>query len=414
MNMTWRIIVALASAAVLTTVAAHAQQPPETEKPKQLKIELPPPERERQPEGFIDRMEDKAEEFADKTQIVERLSGDIDGWYPRLGGMTRGSGFALGPGYRTHVAGGRLFVDLSAGISLKGYKAADANVRWLQALDDRVELWTDFRYEDFPQEDFFGMGSASRRENRTSYDFDSSDIGVRGLVLPTEWLRAGAIVGYLQPEIGPGTDRAYPSIDQLFTDADAPGLLAQPSFLHTTVFGEINYLDQRGNPASGGFYRAAIGWWDDRTLEQFDHKRFDALATQYFPLVPSRRHVVSGRLGTTYVNNETGERVPFYFLGYVGGVDTIRGYREFRFKDENAIWTGVEYKWTLHDYFSVVTFLDAGEVDPDWADVDLSGLKTGYGFGVRVHSDKQTFARIDFGTGGGEGWQVFVKLGPRF
>ena len=44
----------------------------------------------------------------------------------------------------------------------------------------------------------------------------------------------------------------------------------------------------------------------------------------------------------------------------------------------------------------------------------MSGLKKGYGFGVRVHSNRQTFARMDFGTGGGEGWKVFLKLGPSF
>jgi len=86
-----------------------------------------------------------------------RLSGDVDGWYARLGGMTRGSGFAIGPGYRFHS--GDVLVDLSGAYSLKAYKAVDANVRWLRAYDDRLELWTSF--EDFPQEDFFGMGSTA-------------------------------------------------------------------------------------------------------------------------------------------------------------------------------------------------------------------------------------------------------------
>ena len=56
----------------------------------------------------------------------------------------------------------------------------------------------------------------------------------------------------------------------------------------------------------------------------------------------NRTHVVSGRVGFSYVNNEAGERVPFYFLAYVGGVDTIRSFREFRFKDENAMWLSAE------------------------------------------------------------------------
>ena len=361
-------------------------------------------------EGFVQKLRG----MADRWQIVERLSGDVDGWYPRLGGMTRGSGFAIGPGYRTHLFDNRILVDASTALSIKGYKAVDTNVRWLQALGERVEVWTDFRYQDFPQEDFFGRGMSSSLDTRTSYDFDSVDFTVRGLVRPRPWLRFGTSVGYMSPDVGPGTDRNFPSIEALFDDDRAPGLVEQPDFLHTTFSGEVDYRDVRGNPTRGGVYRAEFGIWDDRTLQRYDHRRFDALATQYIPLVPGGKHVLSGRLGLSYVNNEIGERVPFYFLGYVGGVDTIRSYREFRFKDENAVWLGAEYKWSAFEHVSLIGFIDAGEVNADWNDIDFRGLKKGYGFGFRVHTSKQTFARLDFGTGGGEGWQVFLKVGPSF
>lgn len=406
--MTDRLMTALVALAVIAGASiASAQEPAAVEAAAPAPVAEPD-------EGLMDRLEDRAEAFADKTQILERLSGDVDGWYPRLGGMTRGSGFAIGPGYRTHMAGGRLFADLSAGMSVKGYTAADANVRWLQAFGDRVEFWTDFRYEDFPQEDFFGLGFGSSEAARTSYDFDSAEFALRGVVTPAPWARVGARLGYLRPDIGPGTDGRFPSIEQLFTDAGAPGLVDQPDFVHTTLFGEIDYRDVRGNPRSGGIHRVSFGLWDDVTLEEFDFKRFDMVLTQYVPLGAARRHVLTGRLGTSYVNNETGERVPFYFLAYVGGVDTIRSVREFRFKDENALWMTAEYRWIPITWVSLATFVDAGEVTPNWGDVDFRGMKTGYGVGVRVHSEKQTFARLDFGTGGGEGWQIFVKLGPSF
>jgi hypothetical protein len=360
--------------------------------------------------GFVDKMK----RWAEETQIVERLSGDIDGWYPRLGGMTRGSGFAIGPGYRTHLFDERIFVDFSAGYSIKGYRSADANIRWWQGLDERVELWTDLRWEDFPQEDFFGMGMASSGTARTSYDLDTADFTVRGLVKPFSWLRAGTAIGYMRPDIGPGTDRKYPSIEQLFADIEAPGLLAQPNFLHTTFFGGVDTRDASGHPRAGGLYLASFGIWDDRTLQQFDHRRFDALVTHYVALDTAKDHVISGRIGTSYVNNETGERVPFYLLAYVGGRDTIRSFREFRFKDENAVWVGAEYNFRPWKWVSFATFVDAGEVHQDWNDIDFSGMKSGYGFGVRVHTRRQTFARLDFGTGGDEGWQIFMKVGPSF
>src|SRR5687768_831554 len=201
--------------------------------------------------GFLQ----KAKDWAADHQLAERLSGDVDGWYPRLGGMTRGGGFALGPGYRFHA--GHVLFDLSAGFSTKTYKAADVKVRWLQTGDERFEFWTNYRFEDFPQEDFFGTGLASLKSSRTSYDFDSHDILALGLFRPLPWLRVGTEFGYMWPDINAGSDRNYPSIEQFFSDADAPGLLEQPSYLHTTFFADIDYRDVRGRPRSGGFYHVA-------------------------------------------------------------------------------------------------------------------------------------------------------------
>src|SRR5918993_2172118 len=158
-----------------------------------------------------DGFADKAKDWAERTQIIERLNGDVDGWYPRLGGMTRGGGFALGPGYRRHL--GNVLVDLSAGLSTKTYVSADVKVRWFQAFDERIEFWTNYRYEDFPQEDFFGRGLASIRDNRTSYDFDSIDFSALGLFKPLPWLRFGTELGYMSPDVGEGTDSKYLSID---------------------------------------------------------------------------------------------------------------------------------------------------------------------------------------------------------
>jgi hypothetical protein len=407
--MTSRITAGALSIALTAASGAFAQERTSSQPPAEVKTQSTQ-ESSGNPEGLVATMR----RVADETKIVERLSGDVDGWYPRLGGMTRGGGFAIGPGYRTHVFDERIFVDLSTGISVKGYKSADANVRWWQGLGERVELWTDFRYEDFPQEDFFGIGMASSEAARASYDFDSAEFTIRGVVKPARWLRAGTSVGYMRPDIGSGTDKRYPSIEQVFTDVEAPGLTDQPDFIHTTLFGEVDYRDVRGNPKSGGHYRASFGIWDDRTLQQFDFKRFDVVLTQHLPLVADKSHGLTGRIGTSYVNNETGERVPFYFLAYVGGVDTIRGFREFRFKDENAIWMTAEYRWTPIKWVSAVAFLDAGEVSSDWHQIDFRGMETGYGFGFRVHSRRQTFGRIDFATGGGEGWQIFIKVGPSF
>jgi outer membrane protein assembly factor BamA len=287
----------------------------------------------------------------------------------------------------------------------------DARVRW---INGPVELWTEYRFEDYPQEDFFGVGLSSSLATRTSYDLDTNDISLRGLVKLGDSLRIGTKVGYMNPQVGPGHDRNFPSIERFFTDAEAPGLAAQPNFLHTALFTEVDYRDQRGNAREGGLYRASFGVWDDRTQQQFDFRRLDAQAVHYVPVAPSKKHVVSGQVGLSYVNNKSGNRVPFYFLPYVGGMDSIRSYRDFRFKDENALWINLEYKWTVISYLSLATFFDVGEVQRHWEEIGFGGLKRGYGFGVRFHTPQLDLGRIDVGTGGGEGWRAFVKLGPSF
>jgi hypothetical protein len=408
----WTAVAVALGAAVLLGHSAHAQQtndPVEKSEPTDVNIEAAQ-ESGGGAGGFVARLR----RLADEHQLAQRLNGDVDGWYPRLGGMTRGSGFALGPGYRLHPFNSPILVDVSAGLSIKGYQAADAKVRWLQAFNQRFEVWTDARYEHFPQEDFYGMGLDSSLENQTSYEFDSTGIAVRALGKPIPWLSLGTTFGYLRPRIDTGTDPGVPSIEDLFRDTDAPGLSDRARFVHTTLFAEVDRRDVPGNPGRGGVYRTSFGVWDDHNLDMFDHRRFDALAVQHVPLTADRTHILSGRIGTAYVNNEIGQRVPFYFLAYVGGVDTIRSYDEFRFKDENALWLGVEYRWRFHEYASLVTFVDAGKVERNWQDLTLTGLKKGYGFGVRGHTRSHTLARLDFGFGGGEGFRAFLKLGPSF
>ena len=401
-----RIAIAVVVTAVLVHSNALAQDPAPTGNPQEPAQTTAEATRT-QDSGFIN----KVKQWAEDTRIVDRLNGDVDGWYPRMGGMTRGSGFSLGPGYRFHI--GDVFVDLSGGYSIKDYKAVDANVRWLRAYDDRVELWTNYRFEDFPQEDFFGMGPDSQLEARTSYDFDGHDVNVEGRFKATNWLTLRAVIGLMGPDINEGSDDRYPSIEQVFTDNDAPGLADQPRYLHTTLSADIEYRDEPGNPRRGGLYRVALGIWDDRSLEEYNFRRFDLSLRQFMPIGSKKAHVISGTFGASYVNNADGDRVPFYFLPYVGGVDTVRSYTEFRFKDENAVWLSGEYRWIPIKYLSFATFFDAGKVGRDFQDVHSGEFKKGYGFGVRVHTRRQTFARIDIATGGDEGWKVFLKLGPR-
>ena len=400
------VAVALGLAALMSTTAARAQQPPD------LKVEstqAPDRDDDAADIGFVD----KARRWAEQKRIADRLS-PREGVYARFGGMVTGSGLALGAGYRKYLFDERVFTDVSAALSTKMYKAVDAKARWAQFWGDRVEIWSDFHYRDYPQEDYFGPGENSSSDNRISYGIESTDIVGRAVVKLLPWLSVGTDLGYFNPTLGPGTDDSVPSIEQVFDDIQAPALGApeQPNFLHNTFFAEIDYRDKRGHPTRGGFYRAAFGTWEDVTVDRFDHHRFDAEAAQFFPLAP--KHVFAARVGLSYVNNEAGQRVPFYFLPYIGGSDTVRGFHEFRFRDENILFFNAEYRIRVHKFVHVAPFFDAGEVRADWEDIGPGGLRTSYGIGIRAGTEDRIFVRLDIGTGGNEGTRVFFKFGPSF
>ena len=174
----------------------------------------------------------------------------------------------------------------------------------------------------------------------------------------------------MTPDIGAAPISNYPSTEQVFSDAEAPGLFEQPNFLHTTFFADVDYRDERGNAAQRRLLSRGDGILERRHPRSL---RLQALRRNLLAVpcrsTPGKKHVLLGRFGVSYANNETGSRVPFYFLPYVGGVDTIRSFREFRFKDENALWMSGRIQLALMKFLSVAAFADAGKVAPDWQDI---------------------------------------------
>ncbi len=192
--------------------------------------------------------------YIEEHRLIERLT-IADGWYPRIGGLTTGGGFAGGVGYRKHVFDDRLFLNSSTAFSMKGYKQVVAHASYPTLWDGRLEVGGNFRWNDFPQEDFFGVGSDSLPSQHTNYSLESTDVGGFVALKPLRWVRVGAEIGYFLPTLGPGTDRRFPSTETIFTDSEAVGLLEQPDYLYKNLFVEVDSRDQPGNPRSGGLFR---------------------------------------------------------------------------------------------------------------------------------------------------------------
>jgi outer membrane protein assembly factor BamA len=344
-------------------------------------------------------------DFIAKSPIVQRLKGD--GVYPRIGGLSQGSGLAGGAGYRQHLDWA--YVDVSGAISTKLYRGIDAQVRWIET--PRFQLANVVTFRNNTQDDFYGLGNDTTDATRVDYGIRWTDFGGRGSVRLIRGLRLGADVGYFIPSVRHGRDTSLQSIAQIFTDATAPGLARQPNFEHHGVFAVIDSRDADGFPRRGGLYRAEYAIWNDRSFREYDFGRFDVTGSQFFSL--PTKSVLALRVALSYTNNEPGDRVPFYLLPYIGGGDTVRSFREFRFRDENAGVVNVELRHKVHSFVHVAGFVDVGKVAHDWEDINLIDLKKAYGVGVRAGTDQKTFFRVDLAHGDG-GTRVFLKFTPSF
>src|SRR6185369_15074008 len=93
---------------------AFAQQSPDNDLADKTAPEPEPDQlpSSRRAEGDSPGFVQKVRRYIKDKHIVERLS-PRDGAYPRVGGLTTGSGMALGAGYRQHLFDDRLLADAS-------------------------------------------------------------------------------------------------------------------------------------------------------------------------------------------------------------------------------------------------------------------------------------------------------------
>ena len=73
----------------------------------------------------------------------------------------------------------------------------------------------------------------------------------------------------------------------------------------------------------------------------------------------------------------------------------MRGFTSHRFRDQNGLTLQAEWRIMANRFLETAVFYDAGKVAARRGDLDLNGLKSDYGFGVRFHGPFATPLRIE-------------------
>ncbi len=349
--------------------------------------------------------------FVEEKRVLERLNPP-EGFYPALGSITIGSGFGYGAGYRQRPARGRVLLDTSGRVTHRGYKTAQARVAVQPMAGRPVELSTGTVWYDFTQEDYFGLGRATSLADRVSYRLEGLDSYAQMQARKAGWLVVRGRVGLHRMTIDSGTDPRFPSVEETFNEASAPGLHDALTLAYAESSVGVDTRDQVGNTRGGGLYNVSIGMFRDRRGEAFDFNRIDVKAMHVIPIFDKKRGIALHAMASR-IDPVGGGRVPFYLMTTVGGSDSIRGFREFRFRDAAAINLNAEYRWEAFSGLDLALFVDAGDVGPTWRSLVGKDLKTSWGGGFRFNTNRRVFLRVDLASSR-EDTRIWVRMGPVF
>jgi hypothetical protein len=401
--------IAVCSVATLSCIAGVAQDPPPTTSASRTS-------------SIVDAENAKAKSLqpvapSHGEQEFDRFEGRIidpvispNGPTFKLGGLPTGGGFSLGPRYvrrdwlREHLTSDTYLV----GSTKKWYRGA-SSLNFVGLMDNHVELNADGAYENAASMPYYGEGSDSNKSNRSDFrrEFTSAHLGGQIHLLDRK-LSAGYAVGGLLVNVGPGDLGGWPSTDQIFNEANTPGLEKQSNFVTGTASITADLTTPSfSNPKGLVLEADDTQFWDQSGNDASFH-RLQTQATYYVPFVNGMRTLVfRARNETTF--HDSSQQVPFYLQPTLGGPNDLRGYERYRFYDNGASVLSGEYRWSVAGSLETAIFGDGGNVYSRPGLIGLRELRGDGGFGIRFKSKQQEIMRFDMGVSpeGVKVWFVF-------
>ncbi|WP_246050682.1 Omp85 family outer membrane protein [Leptospira langatensis] len=202
--------------------------------------------------------------------------------------------------------------------------------------------------------------------------------------------------------------------------------------------GNVNYLhlglaydtrDFEPDPDSGMLLEVNYSNVSRKSGSDFEFQKFFAQGKFFYMPFPKlfEELVIASRAAVQYAKGE----VPFSEYRYMwsidgainglGGLQTLRGYRQERFIGPMIGFGNVEIRWRFGTFkfwdqlvtLSLVPFYDFGRVWDGYHDIGTQGYKFSYGSGLRIIWNQATVILIDYGKSR-EDSQLFIDVGHIF
>jgi hypothetical protein len=344
--------------------------------------------------------------------------------HPVIDGVASGGTLGAGIGYDFPLSE-RWDVSAVALVTPRRYWLAEFDGRF---RSDTLEAAVYGRARYMNRLNFFGSGPESALSARTAFALRDPVVGFMASreVLPA--LSVGGRAEEMWPAVSSGRHPRFPSVELLFSEADAPGVASRTRFGRYEVFVEAAAPASDGRGLNqGGAYRISYDIFDDQQLDRFDFRRVQIEGRHRFAgLRPFDTFTLRGWISSA--EPRAGRRVPFYLQHTLGGTSNIRslhdapiggdgtaaslrGFANHRFRDNHLILVQGEYRFGVWGPVEATVFFDAGKAVSTRSELSLTGLQTDYGFSLSLMRAASTAVRADFGFGGDEGARFYFSLG---
>ncbi len=257
-------------------------------------------------------------------------------------------------------------------------------------------------FSSFPDK-FWGLGNQTPDQAEEAYDFQQFYTYLHLM----RQLGKGMFIGGL-----------YEYQNLLETNYKAGGIFDQEQVVgrkgyHISGLGLSFTFDTRNNafaPNKGNF--AQIYFNHFTPLFGSDHRYTNIV-------IDLRKYMTIRKNGVlalqAYSFNNTGNDVPLRSLATLGGMNSMRGYYDGRYRDKNQLVFQAEFRQHLFKRFGAVAFGNVGDVSHNLS-YQLSDLKYSFGAGLRyaLNKSEKLNIRLDYGMGPGKNHGFYFELGEAF
>ena len=189
--------------------------------------------------------------------------------------------------------------------------------------------------------------------------------------------------------------------------------------------------DFEPDPNSGVFVELTGEVSGKYTLSDYDWARLTFAPRAYYSPFPKLTDlVIAGR----FVGSIQSEGTPFFELNQLsfadydraglGGLRTIRGFKQDRYVGRVVALANLELRWTFYEFnvpfakkqhlaLMLAPFLDVGRVFDSLSDLELARFRNGQGAGFRIAWNQATIIVIDYGISR-EGSTLYVNFNHPF